>query len=336
MVSGPAGRRPTSVDVAREAGVSRATVSYVLNDRADQTIAEATRRRVLDAAARLGYTPSATAKALRRGRSDVVLGLLPDWPLGHAVGRVVQELAAGFAGHGLTFVLHPDTRATRPLGEVWKAITPVAVLALDALTDAEAAAMRTAGVEVVMALRAPDDNRRPGELLLAEDPVGALQARHLAVAHRRLGYAYPDDDRVDAFARPRLQGVRDVCAELSLPEPDVRTVPLRPDAADAAVRGWLAADPRVTGICAYNDEIAVAVLTAARRLGVAVPRDLAVVGVDDLPVAAVVDPPLTTVVQDFRAIADNHVRGVVAALAGRPIPPAPAADGYRLEIRGSA
>jgi DNA-binding LacI/PurR family transcriptional regulator len=328
-------RRITSTDVAREAGVSRATVSYVLNDTPHQTIPEDTRQRVLDAAARLGYMPSAAATALRRGRSDVVLGLLPDWPVGHAVGRVMQEITAAFARHQLTFVVHPDSRSVRPLTDVWKAITPVAVLAFDVLSAEDTAAMRAAGVEVVVALHASVE-QHSGELLQPQNPVGSLQARHLAASHRRLGYAYPDDRRVAVFADPRLQGVRAVCAELGLPEPDVRTVPLRPDGAIAAVQAWLAADPPVTGICAFNDELAMAVLAGARRLGLRVPDDIAVVGVDDVPAAAVADPPLTTVVQDFAAIAEHHVRSVVAALAGQALPGAPVKSAYRLEIRETA
>jgi DNA-binding LacI/PurR family transcriptional regulator len=334
-MSAARGKRITSGDVAREAGVSRATVSYVLNDTPNQTIPEETRQRVLDAAARLDYMPSATATALRRGRSDVVLGLLPDWPVGFAMGRLVQEMATAFARQRLTFVVHPGTRATRPLAEVWKTITPVAVLALDALSAEESAAIRAAGVEVVMTLRSPAE-QRPGEVLLPEDPIGALQARHLATTHRRLGYAYPRDERVAVFAEPRLAGVRAVCAELGLPEPDVRTVPLRPDAAAEVVESWLAADPPVTGICAFNDLLAMAVLAALRRLGREAPRDMAVVGVDDDPGAAVADPPLTTVVQDFTAIAEHHARSVVAALAGESLPGAPAKSEYRLEVRESA
>jgi DNA-binding LacI/PurR family transcriptional regulator len=334
-VNATGGRRVTSADVAREAGVSRATVSYVLNDTPNQTIPDSTRQRVLDTAARLGYSPSATATALRRGRSDVVLGLLPDWPVGYAMGRLVQEMATAFARHGLTFVVHPGTRATRPLADVWKAITPVAVLALDALSAAEAAEIRRAGVEVVVTLRSSSE-QRAGEVALPESAIGALQARHLAATHRRLGYAYPRDDRVAVFARPRLDGVREVCAELGLPEPDVRTVPLRPDAAAEVVRSWLAADPPVTGICAFNDLVATAVLAGARQLGRRAPQDLAVVGVDDDPGAAVADPPLTTVVQDFTAIAEHHARSVVAALAGEPVSGAPVKSEYRLEIRESA
>src|SRR3954447_18722682 len=84
-------RRPTGADVARQAGLSRATVSYVLNDTAHQPIPERTRQRVLAAAAELGYTPSAAARTLSSGRSDLVLLLLPDWPIGPTVGQLLEE-----------------------------------------------------------------------------------------------------------------------------------------------------------------------------------------------------------------------------------------------------
>jgi DNA-binding LacI/PurR family transcriptional regulator len=218
---------------------------------------------------------------------------------------------------------------------VWRTITPVAVLALDALSAPEAAAMRSAGVEVVVTLR-DDVRRQPGEMLVPEHAIGVLQARHLAGSHRRLGYAYPREERVAVFARPRLEGVRAVCAELGLPEPDVRTVPLDPDGAAEAVGSWLAAAPPVTGICAFNDMVAMAVLSGLRRLGRTAPRDAAVVGVDDVPDATVADPPLTTVVQDFATIAEHQVRTVVAAMAGAPLPAAPVGSGYRLVVRESA
>jgi DNA-binding LacI/PurR family transcriptional regulator len=330
-----AGRRITSKDVAREAGVSRATVSYVLNDVPNQTIPDATRRRVREAAVRLGYAPSASATALRRGRSDVVLGLLPDWPVGFAQGHLMQHLATAFARHDLTFVVHPGTRGTRPLTEVWKAMTPVAVLALDELTDADTAAMRASGVEVVVTLRGAEQPRSGG-VLLPENRIGVLQAEHLAGSHRRLGYAYPAEPRVAVFARPRLDGVRQACAELGLPEPVVLTVPLHPHGAAEAVRTWVTADPPVTGICAFNDEVAMGVLAGLRHLGLRAPHDLAVVGVDDVPAAAVAGPPLTTVVQDYAAIAEQQARSVVAALAGEPTPAPPIKGDYRLEIRESA
>ncbi|UUU19416.1 LacI family DNA-binding transcriptional regulator [Streptomyces sp. DSM 40750] len=334
------GRRVTSGDVAREAGVSRATVSYVLNDTPHQKIAEATRRRVWDAAVRLGYAPSAAARALRTGRSDIVLGVLPDWPIQHVLGRLIQQLTNAFAEHELTFLVHSSAQPARPLREIWRALTPAAVLALSEFPEAEAEAMRAAGIEVVMAMHgSARDARSP---LVSEEPIGAMQARHLAGSHRRLGYAYPDLPRLDVLAQPRLDGVRKVCAEHGLPEPDVRTVPLDLDGAMEAVKAWLAADPPVTGVCAFNDDIAMAVLLAVQSLGLRAPHDLAVIGVDDIPSSALLRPSLTTVVRDTDTLARGLARRVVDALdrVDAPdrteLPVGPVEDALRVEARDSA
>ncbi|HKG50064.1 MAG TPA: LacI family DNA-binding transcriptional regulator [Actinomycetales bacterium] len=329
-------RRVTSADVARAAGLSRATVSYVLNDTPGQKIPQATRQRVLDAAAQLGYAPSAAARALRSGRSDIVLCLLPDWPIGATVGAFLEHLSAALAAEGLTFVAHPRARVSRPVSEVWRTITPAAVLAFEEFEDDEARAMRAAGTEVSVALLG-GSRRRPGEFGIPQQRVGRLQAEHLAAkAHRRLGFAAPDDPRVRAFAEPRLDGVRHACAELGLPEPDVRTVPLDPAGAAEAVRSWRALDPVVTGVCAYNDDVALAVLAGLRVCGLRAPDDLAVVGVDDVPTAALADPPLTTVTTDMRVVAESVAQGIVRALAGEPAPRRPGSDIVQLVVRESA
>lgn len=331
----PRSGRVTSADVAREAGVSRATVSFVLNNTQHQKITDATRQRVLAAAEKLGYAPSAAARTLRYGRSDVVLGLLPDWPLGYAAGHLIQELTLAFAKRNLTFVVHSGIRGARPLSEIWKALTPAAVLSFEPFSESDAAAMRAAGIEVIAALY-DDQGLGSDESITSANAIGAAQARHLAVSHRRLGYAYPDDERVAVFARPRLDGVRKVCAELGLPEPDVRTVPLTPGAAADAVRAWLAADPQVTGICAFNDDVAMSVLAGLRHLGLEAPGDLAVIGVDNSPAAAVSHPPLTSVVQDLPGIAELYADSVRAALDGAPATGNRIEPHIRLEVRQSA
>jgi DNA-binding LacI/PurR family transcriptional regulator len=322
-------RRVTSADVARLAGVSRATVSYVLNDTPHQTISAGTRARVLGAAASLGYAPSAAARALRTGRSDVVLCLLPDWPIGHEVGSLLGNLSTELARSGLTFVAHPGSREDRPIAELWKAITPAAVLAFTEFTDAEIGAMHAAGVALVVGLLGPGRGRH---LQGSQQLVGRLQAGHLAAGgHRRIGYAYPDDERVRIFAEPRLEGVRGACAGWGLDPPDVREVPLEPDAAARAVLGWRAAG--VTGVCAYNDEVALAVLAGLRRLG---PAELAVIGVDDIPAARLATPALTTVTTDQVAVAKHLAATVVAAITGNPEPPHDGAEVVRVVARESA
>ena len=326
-------RRVTSADVARMAGVSRATVSYVLNDTPHQTISADTRDRVLHAAAELGYAPSAAARTLRTGRSDVVLCLLPDWPIGQEVGALLTNLSGALAGHGLTFVAHPGGVADRPIGELWKAITPAAVLAFSDFSDEEIGAMRAAGVALVVALLGGAPWRRR-ELEEPQQRIGRLQAGHLIEAGRaRLGYAYPDDERVRIFARPRLDGARAACAEAGLPAPETITVPLDPDAAAEAVGRWRAAG--VTGVCAYNDDVALAVLAGLRRHGLTAPDGLAVIGVDDLPAARLAEPALTTVTTDQAAVAAHLATTVVAAIQGRPGPAGPPADVVRLIRRAS-
>ena len=329
-------RRPTSADVARAAGVSRATVSYVLNATPGQKIPAATRQRVLDAAGQLGYAPSAAARTLRSGRSDIVLCLLPDWPIGPTVGSLLEHLSAALAVEGLTFVTHPRAQVSRPVREVWRSITPVAVLTFEDLDEGEVQAMRAAGTEVTVALFGRSRRRR-GDFAIPQQRVGRLQVEHLAAnGHRRLGFAAPDDPRVRAFAEPRLDGVRQACAELGLAEPDVRTVPLDPAAAAEAVRSWRAADPAVTGVCAYNDDVALAVLSGLRVCGLRAPGDVAVVGCDDVPTAVLADPPLTTVTTDQRAVAEHVAHGIVRALAGQPAPRRPGSDIVQLVVRESA
>jgi DNA-binding LacI/PurR family transcriptional regulator len=327
-------RRVTSADVAREAGLSRATVSYVLNNTPHQKIPDETRQRVLAAAQRLGYAPSAAARALRSGRSDVVLCLLPDWPLGPEVGALASNLSTELARRGMTFVLHPITAGGRSTAEIWKAITPAAVLAFEEFSAAESAAMAAAGIELVVVLLGRSRQRRR-ELEVPQQRIGRMQAEHLAATgHRRLGYAFPDDGRLRNFAEPRLSGVRTACADLGLTLPDVRVVPLDADAAAASAAAWRAAG--VTGICAYNDEVALAVLAGMWQRGLTAPDHLAVVGVDDIPTARLATPPLTTVTTDQSAVAAHLAATIVAVIAGEPEPAPPGSDIVRVVVRSSA
>jgi len=332
-VQGPS-RRVTSADVARAAGVSRTTVSYVLNNTAHQKIPEETRQRVLEAAARLAYAPSAAARALRTGRTETVLFLLPDWPISPTVGALLEHLSAALAADGLMLVVHPRSREARPIADVWKATTPAAVVTFEEFTREEAAAMRAAGIEVGVSLLSHSGRGR--NFGLRGQRTGSLQVEHLAAAgHRRLGYALPEDERVQVLARPRLEGVQQACAELGLDQPLVLTVPLDPLAAADAVRTWRSAEPPVTAACCFNDNTALAVLAGLRQLGLRAPNDLAVVGVDDIPAARLADPPLTTVTTDMQALATHVAETIISSLDGASRSRRPAPDMVHLVRRCS-
>jgi DNA-binding LacI/PurR family transcriptional regulator len=327
--------RVTSADVARAAGVSRATVSYVLNDAPNQTIPEATRERVRTAARRLGYAPSAAARALRRGRSDVVLLVFPRWPIGHTTGQLIETLTAELAAHDLALVVHQLGDEEGAFAALWRAVSPAAVITVEPFSASETAAVRAAGIPVTHTLldAAPG---RGGALTRAQIRVGRLQVEHLAATgHRRVGYALPGDPRVQAFAEPRLEGVRIACGELGLDLPVVQIVTTAATPTHA-VAAWRDRDHPVTAVCAYNDEVAMAVLAALDEQGLRAPEDLAVIGVDDIPLARFARPPLTTIRIDQAAAARHAAAVIVNQLAGRPAPPPPDSDTVELAVRASA
>jgi hypothetical protein len=133
--------------------------------------------------------------------------------------------------------------------------------------------------------RVGHDRLEPGRgLEMPQELVGRRQAEHLAAAgHTQLAYAAPDDERLRIFMEPRLAGVRAACAAAGLKEPAVETVALDATQASHAVRRWHAQG--ITAVCAYNDEVALAVLAGCREAG------LSVSAVPDLPASPALNSP---------------------------------------------
>jgi DNA-binding LacI/PurR family transcriptional regulator len=314
-------RRPTSVDVARVAGVSRATVSYVLNGNTEQSIPEVTRDRVRAAAKKLGYTPHAAAATLRAGQSRVVLLAIRDVPYGRNVGDLVDRLAARVADFGLTLVVwQAGTGSTLPtlLGH----LQPRAALSVLPFTADDVAALDAVGVpHAAIEAYAGESGR--------DELIGALQVHHLAeLGHRVIAHLGTEDAELAAFSRPRRWGVRRGCLELGLPEPHEAFVEVPPkgtiEGVMAVLETWKAYPEPVTAVAAYNDYVAAACLRAAKRLGLRVPEDLAIIGLDDDPMSVLMDPPLSTVRLDMIALADTLLaKGLAAAGQGEEPPPLP-------------
>ncbi|MGC3992589.1 MAG: LacI family DNA-binding transcriptional regulator [Propionicimonas sp.] len=291
--------RSTSTDVARRAGVSRATVSYVLNGRADQSIPEATRQRVLTAAHELGYVPNAASRALRGGRSHLVVLVNSGMPWSTNITDVEDRLTADVAASGRSLVVWrrpgPDDLAATLAN-----LEPCILIALDPLSAAEREVLATVGVPLVEA-----DPGHPGT-----DPSPRVQAERLVGGgHSRLGYLTTSEPSLRRFAEPRTAGFREACRSLGLPEPRVGEVlgglaASVPAVADV-LAGWLTGPEPVTAVACFNDVHAAACVAAADGLGVAVPNALSVIGLDDEVFAPFIRPPLTTVRLDPLGFADD-------------------------------
>jgi DNA-binding LacI/PurR family transcriptional regulator len=308
------GRRVTAADIARAAGVSRATVGFVLNATRGQTISDGTRRRVLDAAEELGYRPNSAAQALARGRTHTVLLVLPEWPMDHSLRWFVDEVAAALstAGYALVAWTPDPTGRARPL---WESLDNDLVLSLAPFDDDQLAALRAAGVTRIF-----PPNFEESRFSSSRGTTGAaLQADHLyRLGHRRLAYAVPADRRRSTLGSARLSVLRERAAAHGQPPPEYALVDHRDGSADRAVRAWR--ELGCTGVVAYNDDIAAVVVGAAVRAGIPVPGELSVIGHDDTPLAAVFLPSLSSVRIDVREYARTMAAYALHEIEGRPLP----------------
>ncbi|MGA4544183.1 LacI family DNA-binding transcriptional regulator [Uniformispora flossi] len=323
-------RRVTAADVAREAGVSRATVGFVLNDTPGQTISAATRARVREAAARFGYRPNKAAAALAGGRSRVILLILPDWPAEFSMRVYLEEASRTLdeAGYSLVTQTRSAESVARPL---WEALSPDVVIGWTAFQAADVLSMRAAGVTRIVP--GPDTHVR------FEDAPGIgegarLQVDHLAeLGHRKIAFAAAGDPRLGDLVRARAAAVEAQAATRGIEMADVRTVDLGDGSAAAAVRRWRKAG--VTGVAAYNDDIAAAVVGAAVRDGVAVPGGLAVIGHDDSPLASLFVPSLSSIRMDAVHAGRFLAEVALHEAEGRSLSPMGYAPETRLVVRES-
>ncbi|WP_262059481.1 LacI family DNA-binding transcriptional regulator [Streptomyces sp. STR69] len=307
-------KRVTAADVAQSLGLSRATVGFVLNDTPGQTIPESTRRRVLSEAARMGYRPHRAAQTLRRGSSKVILFVLPDWAAGLTMQQHLDEaaLALDEAGYSLVTCTRYAAGRARPL---WELLTPDVVLGFSSFDADELASMRACGVTRIVP--APE---RP--MTLDDWPAlttgTALQIEHLyEQGHRRIAFAAPADPHT-SLLDSRVHTARQTAARLGLDPIDIRPVDHRDGSAREAVRRWRAEG--ITGVAAYNDDSAAAVVGAAVRAGVSVPDELAVIGHDDTPLAAMFIPSISTVRIDIVSLGRHFAAFALHEADGRPLP----------------
>jgi LacI family transcriptional regulator len=316
-------RRATSADVAQRAGVSRTTVSFVLNDRPNANIADETRRRVLAAAAELGYHVHGAARALAGGASftiGLVLRQLPeqvaaDALLADTLWGVGQEVHKG-GYRVLVEPLSPDGGRYSDL--VRSQRVDGLIVSGPRSDDEELAALVEEEYPIILqgslpGLAAPsvDVDNRAG----ARDAVDHL----VGLGHRQIA-CITNAPRAYTAAQERLDGFRDALAAARLKPDEELIVEGAFDATSgvAAARVLIARGRPFTALFVASDVVAFGALRALREAGLRVPQDVSVVGFDDIPLAQHFDPPLTTVHLPARALGEAAGRAILDRLAGRP------------------
>ncbi len=287
-------------DIARTAGISHSTVSRALND--SPLVNAETKARIRRLADTLGYSPDAGARSLVMGRT-------------HAIGVVVTTIADPFSAevvegiertayaHGYSLILAASN--DNPEREI-AAVEMLRSKRVDSIivTSSRVGALHqerlhTTGVPVIL-LNSHSQRGLPNAYSVRVDDFhgGRLATGHLiGLGHRRIAHVAGLEGH--SVSADRLAGYHHALVAACLDCDPACVVPGNGqlNGGERAFEALLALPDRPTAVFCYNDMTAIGLLSAARRAGIAVPRDLAVVGFDNIPLAAHVCPALTTVAQ---------------------------------------
>jgi DNA-binding LacI/PurR family transcriptional regulator len=310
-------KRPTMSDVAARAGVSKTTVSHVINN--TRFVEEETKRRVLQAIAELGYRPSAVARSLTTNRTETV-------------GVIVSDSSNYFFAdllRGIEDVLRPENYAllvcnTTEILEreahyldilmrqrVDGIIAAATSRRWDELTEVEIQHIPVVFVDRVF-------EGLDGPFVGVHNKRGAyLGTSHMIdCGHRRIGIL-AGFQRLSTM-RERLVGFRQALQERDIPLPEewVITSSLSTEGGREAMRQMLTLPECPTAVFISNNLLSLGALLVIRELGLRCPEDIAIVGFDDHPWAAVSDPPLTVVRQPAQQVGQAAAEMLLVLING--------------------
>ena len=317
--------RVTIADIAARAGVSKTTVSRVLNGRPD--LDQGTAARVREVIDKLDYVPSSGAVGLARGRTGVVGVLLPSvaWPwMGEVLQGVIDTIEA--AAHGV--MLFTCTRGDESMRRF---SSQVSARSFDGLVVIEPegtldyiAGLHTQGLPVVM-IDDRGNHARPSSVFHSGFPSvattnlegAAAAAHHLLETGRHHPVVLRGSMKYGCTSE-RLDGFAEVYAAAGFPIEEDRVADGEFSIAGgrAAVLALVAAGVDFDAVFAHNDLSAAGALRGLRTAGLAVPGDVAVIGFDDVPLTEVTEPPLTSVHQPRREMGVAAASMVLAHVHG--------------------
>ncbi|MGC5308466.1 LacI family DNA-binding transcriptional regulator [Micromonospora zamorensis] len=315
-------QRPTLEAVAARAGVSRATVSRVVNG--STTVAEPIREAVTRAVAELGYVPNLAARSLVTQRTDSIALVMPeaatrvfsdDQVFPGIIRGVSQELEAADKQLVLMLAGSPAGHQRVERYTTGRHVDGVLFASLHG-ADPLPGTLARLGIPVVVSGRPLGDVAVP--YVDVDHVAGVTTAvRHMIdIGRRRIATIAGPQDMVAGIER--LSGYRSAVADAGLPEL-IAVGDFTRESGAAAMRRLLTEHPDLDGVFAASDLMAHAALRTLREAGRRVPDDVAVVGFDDIETAAYTEPPLTTVRQPIVELGRRMTRQLLRLAAGETI-----------------
>lgn len=314
-------KSPTQLDVARAAGVSRTTVSYVLNHNTDIAIPDDTRQRVWDVIAELGYVPNRAARSLRTHKTYTIAGIIQDItnPFHPAFERGIQDVAER---HGYDLIMYNTdglrSKELKALQSIQQGRADGVVGIFFHIGPDDLNPLVESGIPTVWLHGGRCDQKVSNayDRLLVDNMGAAREATAYLIAkgHRRIALLAGEGPPM----LDRLQGYRQALADAGLPGDDalVFISPFSIEDGQRAAQALLQIVPRPTAMFAASDILALGAYQAIREAGLRIPEDVAVVGFDDIVMARLVTPPLTTVRLPQRDMGQRAAEMLFARLTG--------------------
>ncbi len=334
-------KRSTQADVARQAGVSRATVSYVVNGQTEGRvpISEDTRQRVLDAIEELDYEPDARAQALRSGTTQTIGLIIPDLSNPHfcEYASGIEQEAHNSNYHVLLSSIALDEEYAV---EIFKSLSTRRIdgliLASSFINISEEAqkTLNQLRERHLPMVEMNDQYNVDSVVCDYREATREVLTYLISLGHRRIGMIYgvvlPElaDDRLSPYQETlKAAGLYD-------PELTAECGPTIEDGFQAALK-LLKLPARPSALISINDLLAFGILRAAGDLNLSVPRDLSVVGYDDIPMAKYMVPRLTTVSKDALHAGQEAFKLLLARIHNSGLPRQKKVSRARIIIRES-
>lgn len=316
---------PKIQDVARLAGVSTTSISNFLNNRMEQ-MRPATQRKIQQAIEQLGYRPNSAARQLKTGVASMVGLLVPSLAnqFFGSLACAVEKAAARHHCHVMTFSTFRDPDRERAVMADLLSYGAQGIITGSALNDTDHLVAMTARCPVVaFDIKRSDDSHERITTISIDNVAATTKAvEHLAaLGHRSVALVTPPPYTLNRL--DRLTGFQQAVAAAGITGElvivDASEAPSDPhgdtqlfDLGCKAAAKLLAAPSKPTAAVAINDMMAIGLGVGLKQLGLQLPRDFSLIGIDDIFFSAAHDPALTTLRQPIQAMADAAVQRILA------------------------
>ncbi len=333
------GKIVSSADVARRAGVSRTTVSFVINNAPGKNIPEETRQRVLNAAHELHYTPNESARSVAMIKHHSIGFFIP-----HAgylssdasIVRVIEGMAPVLNKHRFQLVLQPLSMQEMDYLQIAQADHVDGIILMNTHDDDKGLVqIIQAGLPLVVI--GSISNPEVMQIDIDNRSAAAAAVNYLIdLGHREIGMVVHAPLSYYA-ARDRYEGYKSALGGAGLEERSewVREGNLTAESGYQAAREIVSGPERPSALFVGNDVVAYGAIQAIKDAGLEIPRDISVVGFDDDSVSRYLNPPLTTMTNPAAGFGAEAARLLIGALKGRPFPARQTILPTALAVRGS-